>query len=75
MNEWAEDDNYASFRNLVNGFSPVNDAAERAVKFASDFNGAITRNPEQHEAMLQGVEAHRRAHPKATKASYRMNQP
>ena len=40
--KWASDGNYKLFRELVNGFLPVNDAAERAVKFASDFNGRIT---------------------------------
>ena len=30
-----------SFRKLVNGFTPLNDAAERAVKFGSDFNSVI----------------------------------
>ena len=71
VGEWMGDDNYSDFQKLVNGFSPVNDAAERAVKFASDFNGAITRNPKRHADMLQGIEGHRRDHPKATKASYR----
>lgn len=65
--EWAADENYADFRKLVNSFSPVNDVAERAVKFASDFNGKITRNDKQHEGMMQGIEAHRRANPKPTK--------
>ena len=37
------DDSYQCFKYLVNGFSPVNDAGEHTVKFASDFNGAITR--------------------------------
>ena len=65
--EWGSDGNYQSFQKLVNGFSPVNDAAERAVKFASDFNGRITRNTEKHAGMLQGVEMHRRTHAKPTK--------
>ena len=65
--EWNADGNYQDFRALVNGFSPLNDAGERAVKFAADFNGKITRNEEQHEAMLQGVEEHRHAFPKPTK--------
>ena len=51
----------------MNGFSPVNDAAEWAVKFASDFNGRITRNAEQHAGMLQAVEMHRRTHAKPRK--------
>lgn len=67
VENWHTNGNYHSFCALVNGFSPLNDAGERAVKFASDFNGAITRDNEQHQAMLQGIEAHRRAHPKPTK--------
>ena len=39
--EWEIDDNFRSFRKLVNGFTPLNDAAERAVKFGSDFNSVI----------------------------------
>ena len=70
VSEWNNDENYHAFCTLVKGFSPVNDAAERAVKFASDFGGAITHNPEQHANMMQGIEAHRRAHPKATKSSF-----
>ena len=69
--EWPLDDSYKHFCSLVDGFSPVNDAGERAVKFAADFNGAITRDPEQHQAMLQGIEKHRREHTKPTKSSYR----
>ena len=50
--EWDGNDNYEAFKSLVNGFSPLNDAAERAVKFASDFNGAITRDEDEHKGML-----------------------
>ena len=69
--EWASDDSYKLFCSLVDGFFPVNDAGERAVKFASDFNGKITLDPVQHQGMLQGIEKHRRNHPKATKSNYK----
>jgi hypothetical protein len=65
--DWKTDETYTRFCFLVNGFSPVNDAGERAVKFAADFNGAICHDVVQHQAMLQGVEMHRRTHPKARK--------
>ena len=65
--EWDADESFRRFSFLVNGFTPVNDAGERAVKFASDFNGAITQDAKQHKAMLQGVQQHRRAYPKPTK--------
>lgn len=52
---------------MVNGFSPMNDAAERAVKFASDFNGKITRSDKQHAGMLQGIDQNREVQSKPTK--------
>ena len=53
--DWGSDGNYQSLMKLVNGFSPVNDAAKWAVKFSSDLNGRITGNAEKHASMLQGV--------------------
>ena len=50
-------------KDVVKSLASVNDAGERAVKFASDFNGLLTRNPAQHGAMLQGVEEVRRRRP------------
>ena len=38
------DENFWFFRKLVNGFSPLNDPAERAVKFCLDFNNILTHN-------------------------------
>ena len=65
--EWKSDANYSDFCTLVNGFTPLNDAAERAVKFGSDFSGKITHDVERKDAVLQVIEQHRRMHPKATK--------
>ena len=65
--EWEDFPNYQEFRKLVNGFKPINDAAERAVKLVSDFNGRITRNPEQHEGLLLVVDENRHTEPKPTK--------
>ena len=61
---------YRTFCVLVKGFLPVSDAAKQAVKFSLDFNGAITHNPKCHASMMQGVEAHCRANPQATKAVF-----
>ena len=61
------DENFRSFRKLVNGFSPLNDPAERAVKFGSDFNNVLTHNRKRKANMLQLVEETRRERPKATK--------
>ena len=65
--EWEDLESFQDFRKLVNGFLPINDAAERAVKFVSDFNGKITRDPKQHEGLLQVVDVNRHDEPKATK--------
>ena len=48
-------------------FKPINDAAERAVKFGSDFHNCLAQDPLQHQAVLQTVESHRREKPNATK--------
>ena len=66
VDEWEGDENYKAFKSLVNAFSPLNDAAERAVKFASDFNGSITLDENEHKGMLQGIEAHQHSRPNAT---------
>ena len=67
VDEWNDDASYKSFKDLVNSFSPVNDAGERAVKFASDFNGCITHDPVKHAGLLQGVDKHRSDRLKPTK--------
>ena len=67
FNSWKDDASYNSFCKLVGGFSSVNDAGERAVKFASDFSGHITKSKQQHQKMLQGIEMHRLKHTKAAK--------
>ena len=38
----------------------MNDAGERAMKFGSDYHGIFAKEEEQHEAVLQTVEEHRR---------------
>ena len=66
VNAWDDDENY-QYSKLVNGFTPLNDAAERAVMFGSDFSGAITHDVKRKDVVLQVVEQHRHMHPKATK--------
>ena len=65
--EWETDANFQAFRKLVNGFTPLNDAAERAVKFGSDFNGVITHDRKRKADVLRLVEETRRECPKPTK--------
>ena len=47
--EWKGDANFQSFCQLVDGFTPLNDAAERVVKFASDINNALTRDADRRK--------------------------
>ena len=70
VEEWSDDASYCHFKYLVEGFTPVNDAAECAVKFATDYHGKITHNTKQHQAMLQGIEEHRTNYPKPTKKEF-----
>ena len=62
--KWNNEPNFKKFSKLVRGFSCTNDAAERGVKYASDFYQAITIDKGQHSAMLQGVKMHRRKNPR-----------
>ena len=65
--ELETDANFQAFRKLVNGFTPLKDTAERAVKFGSDFNGVITHDRKRKADVLQLVEETRRECPKPTK--------
>ena len=65
--EWSQDSSYVRFKHLVRGFTPLNDAGERAVKLGSDFHGSLAKDSLQHQAVLQNVEAHRQNYPIATK--------
>lgn len=47
----------------VKALAVVNDVAERAVKLVSDLNNSVTKDPEQHEYLLQVVEHHRKMKP------------
>ncbi len=44
----------------VDSLKVVNDIAERAVALARDFNGSLSRDPEQQQFLLQVVEHHRK---------------
>jgi len=48
----------------------VNGAAERTVKFGSDYTDAITKNEARRQAILQEVELSRKSYPKSTKQCF-----
>lgn len=50
---------YIVAQKRVQALQVVNDIAERAVKLASDFNGKLTKDPDQEQFLLQVVEYHR----------------
>ena len=67
VNEWPENTSFKELKSIVSAFHVVNDAAERAVKFGSDFNQIRTKSETHRQKVLQSVEFARRAFPQATK--------
>lgn len=57
--EWPQMKEYIVAQKRVQALQVVNDIAERAVKLASDFNGKLTKDPDQEQFLLQVVEYHR----------------
>ena len=55
---------------LVSSFHVINDAAERAVKFGTDFTGVLTKNEEVRQNLLQTVDLSRRVFPKPTRQCF-----
>ena len=61
--EWSERDDFTTARRRARHLRVVNDFAERGVALISAFCGAITRDEEQRQHLLQVVERHRALHP------------
>ena len=61
--EWSRRDDYTTARRRASHLRVVNDFAERGVALISAFCGAITRDEEQRQHLLQVVERHRVLHP------------
>ena len=64
--EWVFDQSYLSIGNIVVNLKVINDAAERTVKLGSDYGEKIVKGDNQKQALLQGVELHRKVHEKPT---------
>lgn len=60
---WNANLHYLSAQERVKALVVVNDVAERAVKLVTDYNNKITKDPEQHNYLLQVVEYHRKIKP------------
>lgn len=70
MDEWANDSSFKALGEIVFALKVVNDAAERTVKFGTDYSQIRTKNEDRRQNILQSVELGRRAFPKATKKGY-----
>ena len=62
--EWANDNAYNEFGNIVKGLKVVND---RSVRLGADFSETLVKDESQRQAFLQTVELHRKTFSKATK--------
>ena len=70
MEEWESDASYLEAKAIVSSLHSVNDAAERAVKFGSDYTQVLTKSEDQRQDIIQNVELSRRAYPKATRQCF-----
>ena len=70
VEKWESDATYIEAKSIVSSFRVVNDAAERAVKFGTDFTGVLTKSKETRQDILQTVELARRAFPRATRKCF-----
>ena len=61
--EWSGRDDYTTTRRRARQLRVVNDFAERGVALISAFCGAITRDEEQREHLLQVLKRHRALYP------------
>jgi len=68
--EGQSSNSYCELSNIVSMLKVVNDAAERTVKFGSDYTDAITKNEARRQAILQEVELSRKSYPKSTKQCF-----
>ena len=70
VDEWDEDPTYIQMKSMVEHLHVINDAAERSVKFGTDFTGVLTKNETIRQHIMQTVELSRRAFPRRTKKSF-----
>ena len=66
---WGDDHFFVQLKLIVTSLEVINDAAERTVKFGSDFGEAITKNKMQRQDILL-VELNRRMYSEATKLCF-----
>ena len=52
---WKENSSFQQINQIVSGSEVINNAAERSVKFDSDYNENLTTNEQQQQSILQVV--------------------
>lgn len=68
--DWEQDESFCKTQQQVSSLSVINDNAEWRVSLIQSFTtSARTKNEEQLWYLLQGVEEHRKAFPKASKTA------
>ena len=67
---WYINENYQKGISVLNHIKVVNDAAERGIKFISNFNEKITKDEDQKQFLLQTVYDYRRRYPDAKRSTY-----
>ena len=70
VEEWAADSSYDAIGEIVSSFHVINDAAERTVKFGTDFTQVRTKSEDRRQDVIQGAELGRRAFSRATKKCF-----
>ena len=64
-------ESFQEAKRFVCNVKVVNDAAERNVKFYSEYSWILTADPEQRASLMQGVEKHRCDYPDFRKLTLR----
>lgn len=68
---WPTFESFEVAKRFVHTVKVVNDAAERNVKFYSEYSSILTDNEEQRASLLQAVEKHRHDYPDFRKSTLR----
>jgi len=69
VTERSASKSYQEIKFFVNSVKDINDAAERGIKFNSDYTALLTDDPVQRASLLQAIEVHRHKFPDFFKAA------
>jgi hypothetical protein len=66
---WDSNESYHKLKKFVTSLLVTNDCAERGVALISDYIEIVTKDEDQRQHLLQGVELHRKSFPNAKKST------